>query len=108
MIKIKLSKDFTDSPGGRFIEDGPFSGEEFRKDILKPKYLEAVKLNKKLVVDLDDCYGFPSSFLDESFGELSRELDDKNILDNIEIICKEQPGLIEEIRKCIENEKKKK
>lgn len=100
-IIINIAKDFTKMPGGRFKKAGPFSGEEFRKEILKPKYQEAISKGTILQINFDGCFGFPSSFIDESFGGLAREIGDNKINRNMEFISEDQPGLIEEINKCI-------
>ena len=83
---IKISTDFTDTPGGRDIKEGPFSGEQFRKEILSPKYAEALKKGEKLTVDFDGCFGYATSFLEESFGGLVRERQEKGILNHINLI----------------------
>lgn len=101
MLRIKLSEDFAKKPGGRYIKEGPKSGEEFRKKHLLPMYKEAVRTRCKLEVDLDDCYGFPPSFLEEAFGGLAREVRDKGILDVIEIRCMDRPGLKDKISKYV-------
>lgn len=105
MLKIKVSIDFSKTPGGRKKSEGAYSGEEFREKILSPKYIEAIEKNQKLEIDLDDCYGFPTSFLEEAFGGLARELKSKNILSNIKIICNDEPGLIDDINKYVKNTK---
>ena len=66
--KIKVSNDFSHTPAGRYRDDGPYSGEAFREDILVP----ALKNYDQVVVDLDDVEGFGSSFLEEAFGGLIR------------------------------------
>ncbi len=101
MIIIKIRDDFTKSPGGRLIEEGAYSGELFRNNILSPKYKEALEKNEKLIVDLDGCYGFATSFLEEAFGGLCRELKDNNILKHIEIISEDEPGLVEDIESYV-------
>lgn len=73
-IFLSIANDFTKTPGGRCREDGEFSGEQFRKELLAPKYLEAVRRNVKLVVDLDGVAGYATSFLEEAFGGLVREM----------------------------------
>lgn len=108
MIKINISKDFSDTPGGRYEKDGKNSGEKFRKELLYPKYMEAVKTGEKLQINFDGCYGYPSSFIDESFGGLSRELNDKDILDNMELVSNDQPSLMEFVRVCIKGKKTEK
>lgn len=102
VIKISIAQDYTRTPGGRSISEGAYSGEEFRVKILKPKYLEALKNNEKLEINLDGCYGFATSFLEESFGGLVRDLKDKRILDTITIVCNDAPHLIEKIKSYIQ------
>ena len=96
MIIINIAKDYSKMPGGRFAKEGPYSGEDFRKSILKPKNQEAKKKNKQLPVILDRGYGYATSFLEEAFGGLARELGDSNIL-NIRIISDEAPALVAKI-----------
>lgn len=92
---IKVAEEFTETPGARYRNQGPFSGEEFIDSLLYPKYEEAIQKNEKLVVDLDGGYGYGSSFLEEAFGGLIRKLkkekkDFKKPLEVIEIISKEE------------------
>ena len=101
MIKIKICDDFSDIPGGRYISEGDFSGELFRESILLKKDHEAVERNTELEIDFDGCYGYPSSFLDEAFGGLARKLRDKSILENMELICNDEPGIIEDIKEYV-------
>lgn len=103
MINIKVSDDFTKSPGGRYKEEGNYSGEEFRDLILFPKYCQAKKENDKLTIDLDGCYGFPTSFIEEAFGGLARKLKDENIIEHLEFISNDEPGLINDIQEYIKN-----
>lgn len=71
-VLLNMAKEFSDTPGGRYIKDGKFSGEAFRENLLKPKYLEAMNENKRLVILISGCYGLTASFIDESFGKLSK------------------------------------
>ncbi len=66
---ISISKDFSETPAGRYESDGPFSGENFRDNILYP----ALKEFDLVEVDLDGTLGYGSSFLEEAFGGLIRE-----------------------------------
>ena len=102
MIEINIAKDYTKTPGGRFKKEGEFSGEDFREKILIPKYLESEKKGVKLRVNLDGGYGYGSSFLEESFGGLVRQLKKVNI-DNIIIISEEEPKLIDDIKNYIKD-----
>ncbi|MGE4431881.1 MAG: STAS-like domain-containing protein [Sphingobium sp.] len=67
-IVINIAKDFSRAPAGRFISDGPNSGERFRNDFLVP----ALKSDSNAVVQLDGTRGLGSSFLEEAFGGLRR------------------------------------
>ena len=72
-ITINIAKDFTDTPGGRYREDGDFSGQQFLEELLRPAYEEAKRDGKKLIIELDDVCGYPSSFVSGSFGKLSAD-----------------------------------
>mgnify|MGYP003300189626 CR=1 FL=1 len=72
-LKINIAKDFSKFLGGRWRNIGKFSGEEFYEEKLRPMYIAAVKLGVKLDIYLDGTKGYPSSFLDQSFGELARK-----------------------------------
>ena len=68
----KIAEKFTKTPGGRFKRHGPFSGEEFRDNVLCGLLQEAVESGKTLTVELDGTAGYGSSFLEEAFGGLIR------------------------------------
>ena len=65
---IRVAREFSRFPAGRFVQDGPFSGELFRRKFLEP----AFRMAEKVVVDLDGARGYGSSFLEEAFGGLVR------------------------------------
>ena len=73
-MSINIARDYSAAPGGRYVKDGKFSGEEFREKVLGPKLKTALRSNDTVEVDLDGTYGFSSSFLDEVFGGLVRDL----------------------------------
>lgn len=98
---IKISTEFTKTPGGRLKSEGKFSGEEFREKILFPAFTDMVETSGRLTVDLDGGYGYGPSFLEEAFGGLARGTGDKRVL-NIEIISDEEPRLVEDIRSYME------
>ena len=50
---LSVVNDFCETPGPRFKSEGNFSGEEFRNEILEPKFLLARKNNEKLIIKLD-------------------------------------------------------
>lgn len=102
-MKIKISEDFSEIPGARYYEDGDYSGQQFFEEVLRPKFLEVLKSNQKLIVNFDDCYGFASSFLSESFGKLSEEFGAKDVLNKIEIESEQDPLLPKHVISIINN-----
>lgn len=98
---ITIAKEYTKSPGGRHISEGDYSGEDFRERILYPAYEKILKSGETLIVDLDGGYGYSPSFLEEAFGGLARKMNDHDILNKIEIISKEEPKLIDDIKRYI-------
>lgn len=68
MNTIKIAKDYSDTPLGRFPDDGKFNGTTFRDGYLRP----ALEKGGKVIVDIDDVEGYGSSFLEEAFGGLVR------------------------------------
>ena len=105
-MEIIISRDFSETPNARHKSDGPNSGEEFRDLILIPKYLEAKSNNKILIVNLDGCYGYPTSFLEEAFGGLARQYEIEEVLNTLSFISEDEPSLIDEIRNYILNARK--
>ena len=65
---LTVAQDFSRSPAGRFLSDGPNSGERFREEFLYPALTR-----DKVEVILDGVLTLGSSFLDEAFGGLVRE-----------------------------------
>ena len=99
-VKIKIATAYTQTPGGRFKDEGEFSGEDFRDTLLAPKFQDAISHGEKLVVDLDGGYGYATSFLDEAFGGLARATKDQRVMD-IELISDDEPRLVEKIHEYI-------
>ena len=95
-MTINISLEYTKSPGGRYVNEGEYSGEHFRDNILFPAYEKCKNTGEKLTVILDGGYGYGSSFLEEAFGGLARETNDTDIL-NIILVSDEEPRLIDDI-----------
>lgn len=95
--------DFTKTPGARNRADGPFSGEQFREELLEPAFTLASERNEKLVVDLDGTQGYATSFLEEAFGGLARKYGSKKVEDLIEVRCTDEPDLVEEVMGYVRN-----
>ena len=60
---ISLVRDFTASPGARFVSQGRHSGEELRSKVLLPALQRG-----DVILDLNGALGLPPSFLDEAIG----------------------------------------
>lgn len=69
MKRIKIATDYSDTPVGRFPEDGEYNGTRFREEFLRP----ALSEEDKVRVDIDGVEGYGSSFLEEAFGGLVRK-----------------------------------
>lgn len=112
-IRVKVSQDFSGTPGPRYPWEGNFSGEDFRKNVLFPKVREALQSQLKIVVDLDGTAGYGTSFLEESFGGLVRKenIGQNELLSILELVSEEEDfwkeRIIEYIKKA-RNEPKEK
>ena len=60
---VNMATDFSPFPSGRYITDGPYSGESFRKSHLMSGLVEA----DVLIICLDGVMGMPRSFVNEAF-----------------------------------------
>ena len=98
-VALHVVDEYSKSLGARYESEAPFSGERFRDEMLYPKLYDAMRQNKILVVNLDGGFGYACSFLDEAFGGLIR-VDGENlkeIIQHLEIVSSEEPGLLDEI-----------
>lgn len=97
---INIQHDFSRYPAGRYMTDGPYSGEEFREKHLIP----ALSESGKVIVEFDGARGYGSSFLEEAFGGLVRAgFSAKDIFDRIDFRSSDK-SLIEEIRMYVEDQ----
>ena len=99
MTVIKIAKQFSEEPAGRFPTDGQHSGERFREELLIPALREA----KRVILDLDGAEGYGSSFLEEAFGGLVRlaGFESADLLMRLEFVSNEDPSLEAEIKEYI-------
>lgn len=101
MTQINVSKDFSEYPAGRYRDDGEFSGEVFREDLLLPmlKNFDVVEIN------LDGSMGYGSSFLEEAFGGLVRlgKFTRDALHQKLKFKYKEDPIVIDEIWQYIDS-----
>lgn len=100
---INIAKDFGRYPAGRYVSDGPYSGQAFRQNILVP----ALRSGSDVIeIELDGARGLASSFLEEAFGGLVREgFDPKVLLARLNLHSTDR-SLVEEIRDYISNQAK--
>jgi hypothetical protein len=95
---INVERDFSRYPAGRYVTDGPHSGERFRTEFLVPALAEKTD---GVVIELDGARGLGSSFLEESFGGLVRlGYPSQEVLERIELRS-EDASLLEEIKSYI-------
>lgn len=106
-ISIYVAKEFSDTPGPRYKKEGPKSGEQFYENLLLPGFKEALERRVKLFVDLDDTAGYATSFLEESFGNLSLEFGAKRVLETLIIKSDDEAYLKDEIERYINEAKRK-
>lgn len=102
MKTISIAEDFSRYPSGRDAKDGDYSGEKFLNDHLKPKMLEAIRTEQKLVVSLDGLMSCGSSFLDASFGELARSKDVGKKVVRRTLVIKHSSPMMERIKRSID------
>jgi len=100
-IVHSVALEFTATPGPRFEAQGPWSGEEFRKRLLEPWFLDASSRGIKLVIDLDGGYGYAPSFLEEAFGGLARDCGVDKVLRTVAFKSDEEPLLCDRVAKYI-------
>lgn len=98
-VIFKIAKEFSKTPGPRYIHEGPNSGELLRTSKFFELFRNAIEHGKIVTVDLDGTAGYGTSFLEEIFGGLIREhnLDYKQIKSHLKIISDEEPYLIKDI-----------
>lgn len=100
---IKISKEYSPIVKGRhYPDDGEFTGDRFREEFLEPIFNDYDIIR----IDLDDSYGYPSSFREEAFGGLARVFTVKDVLKKLEFICTDEPPLIRLIEDDIRNANK--
>jgi len=71
---LTIATEFSPKPGPRYSVNGKYSGQEFLEKILEKRFLAAESAKQTLTVNVDGLRGYPSSFIDGSFGELMRKV----------------------------------
>src|SRR5882762_2669882 len=95
-IEINIAKEFTDTPGPRYRHEGDGSGEQFREELLRERFVSANDSKSMLHINLDGAVGYPSSFLEEAFGGLAREFGSAEVEQVLEFTCNDEPYLEEQ------------
>lgn len=82
---VKLA-DFSPQPFGRYPTDGPYSGQRFRREVLRPLFADSTI--GKICVDFNGILPVGSSFLDEAFAGLVRNegITVERVRDTLEIV----------------------
>ncbi len=95
MNDFQVARQFSRYPAGRFLSDGPYSGQAFREKFLLP----LLRKSGRLTVILDGAEGYGSSFLEEAFGGLVRieGMTPSDLRLKLSIQSSEEPLLIDEI-----------
>lgn len=93
---LKIAELFNSAPGGGLRKDGPFSGEEFREDYLKPM-LDSLKINESLLIDFDGAFGYSSSFLHEVFFAFYEKYPEYGNTRLIAVKSDEEPSICKEV-----------
>lgn len=94
---LKISTDFSTTPGARYYSDGDDSGQKFYERKLKQAFEDAVADDEVLTIDLDGTEGYATSFLDEAFNRLAKDFGKEKVRKHIEIVSTEEPDWVEEI-----------
>ncbi|CAA0111596.1 Uncharacterised protein [BD1-7 clade bacterium] len=100
-IVLNVANEFHKRPAGRVVSDGPYNGERFRDEFLRPKLNQAIEIGCKLVVDFTGATMAGSSFLEESFGGLVRAGFDKRVLKSFLIIKSDRKVIVDSIESYI-------
>jgi hypothetical protein len=91
---ISIASQFSPTPAGRYISDGPYPGERFRDEYLVPALRDSTGC---VTIDLDGTAGFGSSFLEEAFGGLVRRGFDPAELRRRLMIKSSYPSYVERV-----------
>lgn len=90
-------KDFSTSPGPRYVKQGEYSGELFYHQILNSAFLQGYNEDKDVIINLDGVDGYMSSFLDEAFGNLVFDFGIEEVQKRLKFISFEEPEWIDMI-----------
>ena len=95
--EISIAKDFSPTPGPRYMNEGPYSAEAFRNEHFDPAFEVVKDSGGILTVNLDGGLGFGTSFLEEIFGGAVRKWTYELVKKHVRIISKQEPYLVDDI-----------
>jgi STAS-like domain of unknown function (DUF4325) len=95
---LSVAQDFSQFPAGRVPEDGPYSGAQFRDELLLPALREG-----PVTLLLDGTMGYGSSFLKEAFGPLKVHFTAVELRHRLLLESKHDPSLVKEIWTYLES-----
>lgn len=101
MNRLVIASEFSPITGGRTPDEGEFSGQIFRDEVLVPKYIECLDKNERLEIVFDNCYGIGTSFLEEAFGGLVRKYKYTDVLDHIKLTANDDETILINVPKYI-------
>ena len=104
-MTLRIADEFSRLPGPRFRKEGANSAEEFREELLIPRFKEADSNDQILLVDLDGVFGYATSFLEESFGGLARQFGIEPVLSRLRFKSTDEPYLEDDIRRYVQESK---
>lgn len=90
-------KNFSRYPSGRYRQDGDFSGEQYREEILEP----LVQLHRTITVDMSSVFAVAGSFLDEAFGPFANKMGEEKFWQTFNIVVEDDPDLIDELKDIV-------
>ncbi len=100
-MTIHIADEFSPFPGPRFRNEGAHSAEQFRDELLTPRFKEADSNDQTLLVDLDGGFGYATSFLEEAFGGLAREFGVEPVLHRLRFKSEDEPYLEQDILRYV-------
>ena len=102
-MKIDIAQDFSPKPFGRDHNDGRFSGERFRDEVLLKAFQESDEVIEVLLDGV--TRGFGSSFLDEAFAGLLRNgISYDDVRSRLKVVTSDQ-DYFDEIWEYIEDQR---
>lgn len=104
--KYSIAKEFTKNPGARFKTQGPYSGQEFRENVLEP-FFKNKNSDDVLEINLNGLNGYPSSFFEEAFGGIARIYKQEDVLKSLKFYCEDNPLIIDDLISYIKQERSK-